>query len=94
MKPSEWEPSTGLVSLKYAGEPKTAKTKTPPGLETGLDASDNIHVSSEGRGRIFFLTSPFIGRLRSELTLRKSTAREQLLFPRQSPTEHREAQNE
>jgi hypothetical protein len=63
MKPSEWEPSTGLVSLKYAGEPKTAKTKTPPGLETGLDASDNIHVSSEGRGRIFFLTSPFIGRL-------------------------------
>jgi hypothetical protein len=58
MKPSEWEPSTGLVSLKYAGEPKTAKTKTPPGLETGLDASDNIHVSSEGRGRIFFLTSP------------------------------------
>ena len=59
MKPSEWEPSTGLVSLKYAGEPKTAKTKTPPGLETGLDASDNIHVSSEGRGRIFFLTSPF-----------------------------------
>jgi hypothetical protein len=57
MKPSEWEPSTGLVSLKYAGEPKTAKTKTPPGLETGLDASDNIHVSSEGRGRIFLLTS-------------------------------------
>ncbi len=33
-------------------------------------------------------------RLRSELTLRKSTAREQLLFPRQSPIEHREAQNE
>jgi hypothetical protein len=53
MKPSEWEPSTGLVSLKYAGEPKTAKTKTPPGLETGRDASDNIHVSSEGRGEFF-----------------------------------------
>jgi hypothetical protein len=23
----------------------------------GLDASDNIHVSSEGRGKLFFLTS-------------------------------------
>src|SRR6202030_2412073 len=31
--------------------------------ETVLDASDNIHASAEGRERIFFLTSPFIGYL-------------------------------
>src|SRR5215469_8314141 len=31
--------------------------------ETGLDAKDNIYVPLEGTGRIFFLTSPLIGRL-------------------------------
>ena len=36
-------------------------TKTPPRTETGLDAMDNIHVSAEGRGKTFFLTSPLIG---------------------------------
>ena len=33
----------------------------------GLDASDNIYVSSEGRGRIFFLTSSFIGQLNDQI---------------------------
>lgn len=41
----------------YRGSPD----QTPSRSEAGLDASDNIHVPTEGEGRIFFLTSPFIG---------------------------------
>src|SRR5580693_1200964 len=36
---------------------------TPSRSETGLDASDNIHVSVERREKFFFLTSPLIGQL-------------------------------
>jgi hypothetical protein len=32
-----------------------AKTKNPSWKETGLDASHNVHVSCEGRGRVFSL---------------------------------------
>ena len=35
----------------------------PSRTETGLDASDHIHFSSERTGRFFLLTSPFIGQL-------------------------------
>src|SRR5215831_10388066 len=37
----------------------------PSATKTGLDARDNIHLPSEGMGKIFFLTSPLIGQLRT-----------------------------
>ena len=57
MKSSEWG-NTNWAKLR---EPKANTTQNPLKIETGLDASHNIYVSSEGRGRIFFLTSPLIG---------------------------------
>ena len=53
MQPSSWDKQLGLA----------AKPRAPSWKETGLDASHHIHVSREGRGRIFFLTSSFIGSL-------------------------------
>jgi hypothetical protein len=41
----------GLAGV--ASELKAAKTKTPPGAETGLDAKHNIYVPSEGMGELF-----------------------------------------
>src|ERR1700757_5031058 len=42
-----------------------SQDQNPSRFEAGLDASDNIHVPTEGKERIFFLTSPFIGLLTS-----------------------------
>jgi len=40
---------------------RDSQDQNPSRSEAGLDASDNIHVPTEGKGRIFSLTSPFIG---------------------------------
>jgi hypothetical protein len=45
----------------------------PSSTDMGLDASHNMHVPLEGRGRIFFLTSPLIGQLTSAWRLPKYT---------------------
>jgi len=60
MKPSSRNHQLGWSS----GNTRRAQddnTKTPTRTETGLDAKENIHVSAEGRGKTFFLTSPLIG---------------------------------
>ncbi len=53
------DPPSTLVQFRgkkvgYRGSPD----QTPSRSEAGLDASDNIHVPTEGEGEIFFLTSP------------------------------------
>ena len=61
MKLSTWDQQLGLASpLKYAAI-QSGKPKPPLRRETGLDASHNACVSTEGREKNFFLTSSFIG---------------------------------
>src|SRR5215470_10609002 len=57
MKPSSGNHQLGWS--RYRG----SQDQNPSRTEAGLDASDNIHVPTEGWGRIFSLTSPFIGQL-------------------------------
>jgi hypothetical protein len=53
MKPSSWDKQLGLgFAAGMRGEPG-GQTKNPSKNETGLDASHNIYVSSEGRGEFF-----------------------------------------
>jgi hypothetical protein len=61
MKPSSRNLQLGWS--RYRG----SQDQNPSRSEAGLDASDNIHVPTEGEGRFFFLTSPFIGQLNSRL---------------------------
>jgi len=52
MKPSSTNHQLGWSS----GNTRRAQddnSKTPPRTETGLDAKENIHVSAEGRGKLF-----------------------------------------
>jgi hypothetical protein len=56
------KPSSGNHQLGWSRY-RSSQDQIPSKYEAGLDASDNIHVPAEGEGRIFFLTSPFIGRL-------------------------------
>jgi len=61
--------------LEHATEGKcvlTRRLKPPRILKAGLDASDNIYVTTEGERRIFFLTSPLIGSV-TDLRPRKPT---------------------
>jgi hypothetical protein len=69
MKPSSRNHQLGWS--RYRG----SQDQNPSRSEAGLDASDNIHVPTEGRGRIFLLTSPFIGQLTSQLFANKSPKR-------------------
>src|SRR4029077_3375173 len=64
MKPSSGNHRLGWSRWNTRRAPD-GQDQNPSRTEMGLDASDNIHVSSEGRGRIFLLTSPFIGQLNS-----------------------------
>jgi len=63
MKPSSWDKQLGLASPLKCAAIQSGQTNNPSRNETGLDASHHIHVSPEGRGKIFFLTSSLIGRL-------------------------------
>jgi len=56
------KPSSGNHQLGWSRY-RSSQDQIPSEYEAGLDASDNIHVPAEGEGRIFFLTSPFIGQL-------------------------------
>ena len=48
--------------LNYAANQSgNINIKSPSKKEAGLDVSNRALVSREGRGEIFFLTSPFIG---------------------------------
>ncbi len=58
MKPSSRR-NHQLGWSRYRG----SQDQNPSRSEAGLDASDNIPVPTEGKRRIFFLTSPFIGQL-------------------------------
>src|SRR5690349_14740462 len=62
MKPSSGNYQLGLSRWNMR-RAKGNQNQTPSRTETGLDASDNIHSSPEGRGRIFSLTSSSIGQL-------------------------------
>ena len=64
MKPSSWDKQLGLASPLKCAAIQSGQTNNPSRNETGLDASHHIHVSPEGRGKIFFLTSSLIGRFR------------------------------
>jgi hypothetical protein len=57
MKPSSRNHQLGWS--RYPG----SQAQNPSRSEAGLDASDNIYVPTKGKGRIFFLTPPFIGSL-------------------------------
>jgi len=61
MKPSSWDKQLGLASPLKCAAIQSGQTNNPSRNETGLDASHHIHVSPEGRGKIFFLTSSLIG---------------------------------
>ena len=61
MKPLSWDKQLGLVlPLKHAAG-QSNETNNPSKNEVGLDVSHHTHVSPEGRGKYFFLTSSFIG---------------------------------
>ncbi|MFZ0898125.1 MAG: hypothetical protein WAN21_02375 [Candidatus Sulfotelmatobacter sp.] len=55
MKPLSWDKQLGLVSPLESAASQSGQTNNPSRYETGLDASHHIHVSSEGRGKYFFL---------------------------------------
>jgi hypothetical protein len=62
MKPSSGNHRLGWSRWNTRRAPD-GQDQNPSRTEMGLDASDNIHVSSEGRGKNFFLTSRLIGQL-------------------------------
>ena len=63
MKLSSRDPQLGLASpLNYAANQSgKIKSKAPLRRRQGLDVSHHPQVPARGRGRIFFLTSSFIG---------------------------------
>jgi hypothetical protein len=58
---SVWVSGLGLALPLKCAAIQSGQTNNLSNSETGLDASHHIHVSPEGRGNIFFLTSSFIG---------------------------------
>jgi len=60
MKPSSRKIQLGC-SRWNTRRAKGGQDQNPSRTETGLDASNNMHLPLEGRGRFFFLTSPLIG---------------------------------
>jgi hypothetical protein len=61
MKSSTWDKQLELASPLEHATIQSDKTKSPSNKEAGLDARRHPRLSLEGRGRIFFLTSSFIG---------------------------------
>jgi hypothetical protein len=57
MKLLSWDKQLGLALPLKCAAIQSGQTNNPSRNETGLDASHNIHVSPEGAGSIFFLTS-------------------------------------
>src|SRR6516165_409035 len=66
MKPSDWKSNWVGLAAGMRGGPKAVKIKTLQlgEQEAGAGCKPTIHISHEGRERIFFLTTPFIGPLR------------------------------
>jgi hypothetical protein len=62
MKPSSGKHQRGRCRWN-ARRAQGGQDQNPSRTEMGLDASNNMHVPLEGRGRFFSLTSPLIGRL-------------------------------
>jgi len=65
MKPSDWKSDWVGLAAGMRGGPKAVKIKTLQlgEKEAGAGCKPTIHISHEGRERIFFLTTPFIGSL-------------------------------
>jgi hypothetical protein len=65
MKPSDWKSNWVGLAAEMRGGPKAVKIKTLQlgEKEAGAGCKPDIHISHEGRERIFFLTTPFIGQL-------------------------------
>ena len=65
MKPSDWKSNWVGLAAGMRGGPKAVKIKTLQlgEKEAGAGCKPTIHISHEGRERIFFLTTPFIGSL-------------------------------
>jgi len=65
MKPSDWKSNWVGLAAGMRGGPKAVKIKTLQlgEQEAGAGCKPTIHISHEGRERIFFLTTPFIGSL-------------------------------
>lgn len=61
MKPLSWDKQLGLALPLERAAGQSDQTNHPSKNEVRLDASHHIHVSPEGRGKYFFLTSSFIG---------------------------------
>jgi hypothetical protein len=61
MKPSSWDKQLGLASPLKCAAIQSKQTKTPSTHVVGLDVSHHIHLSLEGKGKYFFLTSSLIG---------------------------------
>ena len=57
MKPSSRNHQPGW-SRRNTRQAQGGQDQNPSRTETGLDASDNVHVPSEGRGENFFLDIP------------------------------------
>ena len=69
MKPSSWDKQLGLVSPLKTAAIQSGQTNHPSMNEVGLDVSHHIHLSLEGRGSIFSLTSSFTARHSRNQTL-------------------------
>jgi hypothetical protein len=61
MKPLSWDKQLGLVLPLKSAAIQSGQTNHPSMNEMGLDVCHHIHLSLEGRGKYFFLTSSFIG---------------------------------
>jgi hypothetical protein len=61
MKPLSWDKQLGLALPLERAAGQSDETNHPSMNEVGLDVSHHIHLSLEGRGSIFFLSSSFIG---------------------------------
>jgi hypothetical protein len=64
MKPLSWDKQLGLalpLPLERAAGQSDETNHPSKNSEVGLDVSHHIHLSLEGTGKYFFLTSSFIG---------------------------------
>src|SRR6516165_5051830 len=77
MKTSDWKSDWVGLAAGMRGGPKAVKIKTLQlgEKEAGAGCKPTIHISHEGRERIFFLTTPFIGPLKGVPTKGESLLR-------------------
>jgi hypothetical protein len=65
MKPSSWDKHLGLASPRESAASQSDQTNNPSKNEVrngvGLDVSHHARISQRGGGKIFSLTSLFIG---------------------------------